>query len=404
MQQPKLQQVQSLIDFFSGLRYRSLLFPAALEQHFESETVKRRCMRFWLEGLLAIALFDAFLLVDRFSTPALFHRALIIRLCLITPLALAVNVGMLFQPGRRVRETTISLAAFLAGASHLWLESGRDAVSSALAQFGIVAVILFANTIMRLQFPYALSATAITLACDGLVLRSDAFLTSGQKLLAFSLTLGCTAGALIANYSFGREERLNYLLCLKGDLLVDQLSHSNRELQLIAERDKLTGLPNRHAFERRMAKVWDRACKNGTPVSVILVDVDRFKHINDTFGHLYGDRVLKRIGHLLAEALRRKDDMATRFGGEEFLLLLPETPLELATGVAERIRTLVLVAGLPALEAPSSQLSVLRATVSCGVATAIPRRSEDYQGLLKAADVALYQAKGDGRNRVCAAA
>ena len=404
MPQTTLHQVQTLIDSYSGLRFRSLLFPASLEQRFESDTVKRRCMRFWLEGLLAILLFDAFLLVDRLSAPAYFHRALLVRLCLITPLALAVNIAMLFQPGRRLRETTIGLIALVAGFSHLWLESGRDPVSSALAQFGIVAVILFANAIMRLQFPYALAATAVSLACDGLCLRSDPFLNSGQKLLAFSLTLGCTAGALIANYSFGREERLNYLLCLKGDLLVEQLSRSNRELQLVAERDKLTGLPNRHAFERRMAQVWDRACKNGTPVSVILVDVDRFKQINDTFGHLYGDRVLTRIGHLLAEALRRKDDMATRFGGEEFLLLLPETSLDLATLVAERIRTLVQVAGLPALDQKSTQLSTLLATVSCGVATRIPRRAEDYQGLLNAADVALYQAKGDGRNRVCAAA
>ena len=404
MPQPNLHQIQSLIDFLSGLRYRSLRLPGSLEQRFEQETVKRRCMRFWLEGLLAIALFDTFLLADRLSAPAHFHRALVIRLCLITPLALAINVGMLFLPSRRVRETAIGLAAFLAGVSHLWLENGRDPVSSALAQFGVVAAILFANAVMRLQFPYALSATFATLACDALFLRADAFLTGSQKLLAFALTLGCTAGALIANYSFGREERLNYLLCLKGDLLVEQLSRTNHELQLVAERDKLTGLPNRHAFERRMAKVWDTACKNGTPVSVILVDVDRFKHINDTFGHLYGDRVLTRIGNLLAEALRRKDDMATRFGGEEFLLLLPETPLELATRVAERIRTLVQVAGLPALDSPSTQLSVLMATVSCGVATAIPRRSEDYQGLLNAADVALYQAKGTGRNRVCAAA
>ena len=404
MPQLTLHQIRSLIDSYSGLRYRSLLFPVALEQRFENDTVARRCKRLWLEGLLAIVLFDAFLLADRLSAPMQFHRALWVRLGVVTPVALAVNLSMLFQPGRRVRESAIGLAAFLAGCMHLWLQSGRDPVSSALAQLGIVAVLLFSNAIMRLQYPYPVFVSGIVIVCDWLFLRSDPFLTYGQKVLAFSFTLGCTAGTLIANYSFCREERLNYLLCLQGDLLVEQLSRSNRELQLLAERDKLTGLPNRHAFERRMAQVWDRACKNGTPVSVILVDIDRFKQINDTFGHLYGDRVLSRIGHLLAEALRRKDDMATRFGGEEFLLLLPETSLELATRVAERIRALVQLAGLPSIELPSTHLSTLLATVSCGVATAVPRRSEDYQGLLNAADLALYRAKGDGRNRVCAAA
>jgi len=133
-----------------------------------------------------------------------------------------------------------------------------------------------------------------------------------------------------------------------------------------------------------------------------MVDVDHFKHMNDTYGHLSGDRVLKRIARLITEALRMTGDFAARFGGEEFVLLLPSTQQVAALQVAERIRKLVEVAGFPPLDASRIPLQrEITATVSCGVATAHPIAGEDRRHLLDAADRALYQAKTDGRNRVC---
>jgi diguanylate cyclase (GGDEF)-like protein len=132
--------------------------------------------------------------------------------------------------------------------------------------------------------------------------------------------------------------------------------------------------------------------------------VDYFKQLNDRYGHLYGDEVLKRIGSLLQQALRVKDDFAARFGGEEFVILLPGTYETAAIQVAERLRKMVELAGFPALDpAQGPYDQSIRATVSCGVATAYPTTQDKQEWLLEAADRALYQAKSEGRNRVCAA-
>jgi diguanylate cyclase (GGDEF)-like protein len=391
------------IERFSGLSFQSLSFPDALEVKFEADTADRRCARLWLEGLFAILLFDLFLIADYMSSPGMFWRVVVVRVGFITPLALIVNISMLYKPNKYYRELSIAVVALLAGLTHLYLESRRSQVVSAYAQLGIVAVVVFANTVMRLRFPYAVTVTGLMVAGDLLFLKTDAYLSNEEKMLGLCLTLGTVVATLISNYSFCREERVNYLLCLQGDVMVGELHQSNAKLQQLAETDALTGLANRHSFDIRITELWNAAYEKQSGLSIILVDVDRFKLINDTYGHLYGDKVLRRIAHLLAEALRRKDDIAVRFGGEEFVVVLPETQEAEATMVAERLRKLVEVAGLPALEVQLGTLGDMTATVSCGVATAYPQYDGGYQELLDAADRALYTAKESGRNCVCCA-
>ncbi len=397
------QTIKSQIQRLSGLKFEPLAFPPALEKRFEIETAANRCARLWLEGLLAIFLFDLFLIADYFGTPDRFWNAVLIRVGVITPIALAINLSMLFRPNRYFRESSIAIAACLVGVSHLYLEHGRDLVTSAYAQFGIVAVILFGNTLMRLRFPYAVSTSALMVIGEIIFLKSDLYLSKQQKILGLCLTLGTVAITVIANYSFCREERLNYLLCLESNVMVGELNRSNEQLRRLAERDALTGLGNRLSFDLQIAKLWKSAQTDRCAMSIIIVDVDHFKVINDTYGHLYGDKVLKRIARLLAESLRRKEDVAARFGGEEFVVLLPETDEDQVLLVAERLRKLVEVAGLPAFDTSMLNTDQLGATVSCGVATGRPDSNDGYQVLLDAADRALYEAKQSGRNRVCSA-
>jgi diguanylate cyclase (GGDEF)-like protein len=396
--------VTAQIRRFSGLEFQWLTFPAPLEARFEADTSARRCARLWLEGIIAIALFNLFLVVDHLGTSAQFWRAVEIRAGIITPLALAVNVSMLLRPPKVFREASIAFVASLAGLTHLYLESNKGPVASAYAQFGILAVILFANTSMRLRFPYALATSATMLLGNVVFLRLDTHLQRDQKLTGLCLTLATTAVTVVANYSFNREERLNYLLHLRDNVIVDDLNRYNEQLALIAQRDALTGLANRHAFDQKFQEYWREAFIHASALSVILIDLDNFKQMNDTYGHLYGDEVLKRIAHLLLEGLRVKGDFAARFGGEEFVILLPSTSTPAAIQVAERIRKLVEVAGLPPIEAPRVPLREGIATISCGVATARPITLDGEQSLLSRADRALYEAKAHGRNRVrCAA-
>jgi diguanylate cyclase (GGDEF)-like protein len=163
----------------------------------------------------------------------------------------------------------------------------------------------------------------------------------------------------------------------------------------LSMRDPLTGLFNRRYLEETLGRELPRARRRGESVGVILLDLDHFKRLNDTFGHDAGDLVLNRMGELLAHA-SRGSDIACRFGGEEFALVLPGASLETARKRAEAIR-----AGFEALDVEFEGRKIGPLTLSAGVA-AISPESEDWSTALQQADRALYAAKQAGRNRVLA--
>lgn len=161
-----------------------------------------------------------------------------------------------------------------------------------------------------------------------------------------------------------------------------------------AAHDMLTGLANRRRAEERLAAELARARRLHTPLSVLLLDLDHFKLINDRWGHAAGDQVLVATADALQGSLRGAD-LATRYGGEEFLAILPDTGPEAALEVAERIRT-----EIEGLEVPANG-DTLRATTSIGIASLVGEETAD--ALVARADAALYQAKQAGRNRCVAA-
>ncbi len=162
-----------------------------------------------------------------------------------------------------------------------------------------------------------------------------------------------------------------------------------------AMRDKLTGLYNRHYVQEWFNLELRRAQRHGRPVGALMVDIDHFKRFNDTFGHEAGDMVLRELAGVFGR-LARKSDVASRYGGEEFLLLLPECPLDAAIRKAELVRQEV---AKLVLEYGNRSLGTV--TVSIGVA-AFPDHAQDADALLRCADEAMYGAKETGRNRVVA--
>ena len=386
------------IERLSRKGFQRLALPEPLESGFEQSTFVQRSERLWIEGLIAIALFNIYVIADYFIRGGVSWFPLQVRLCIVTPIALLVNVSMRWSPNKVYRETSIALASCIIGITHLYLESNTSATSSAYAQVGLIVAVIFVNVVMRLQFMYALTASAILLASDLVFIRLDHFLNSSEKLLGITLAVCAISMTVIANYSVGREERLGYLMRLRSEIQSRELSFLNVELQKISCIDSLTGLANRHAYELQFAKLWREAISSRSCLSAIVIDIDHFKITNDTRGHLYGDRVLVRVASLLSQSLRCKDDFAARFGGEEFVVLLPRANQDGAVIVAERIRKLVEVAGSPALPEPGSHPRL--STVSCGVATCWPSESNCKEDLLDSADKALYQAKANGRNQV----
>ena len=206
------------------------------------------------------------------------------------------------------------------------------------------------------------------------------------------------------------SERTLHFLEQSADLLSQALSRAAlfEKTLTLASCDELTGLLNRRAFYQRFEQELDRSMRTARPLSVVIIDVDYFKHFNDTYGHLTGDKVLRALANLLQTQVRRSD-VVCRFGGEEFVFLLPETSEPDAFELVDRIRQLV----AEKLEIHSEDEQTLHVTMSAGITTTLPSvqpvegamltsdlLQEKIKTLLEQADSRLYQAKNAGRNCV----
>lgn len=181
-----------------------------------------------------------------------------------------------------------------------------------------------------------------------------------------------------------------------GYQMAATLKHFQRfsSIQNIAIYDTLTGLYNRRYFEERLGIETQNAFYGGTPLSLVMVDIDHFKRVNDTFGHAGGDQVLCQTSSLLKGSIRKKDTVA-RYGGEEFILILPEANLDATFVIAERIRRLV--ENTP-FEIGGTKIQL---TISMGISNFPTHQARSKEELVKMADEALYEAKRGGRNKVC---
>ena len=177
--------------------------------------------------------------------------------------------------------------------------------------------------------------------------------------------------------------------------LEDHLREARQQMEFLAMHDSLTGLLNRRAIQEQAEAELKRAARASSLVSVLLIDLDRFKSVNDCYGHAVGDQALRMFAEILLECIRSYDQ-AGRWGGEEFLCVLPGTTLNDARVVAERVRVAVADATLPLPEG-----SDLKMTVSIGVAGASGASGMIVlDKLIQAADSAMYRAKDEGRNRI----
>jgi len=180
------------------------------------------------------------------------------------------------------------------------------------------------------------------------------------------------------------------------DARTRQLKEANEVLVTLSYVDALTGVANRRRFEERLEAEWKRGLRTGTPLGLVMIDIDHFKAYNDRWGHRQGDECLRIVATALADALPRSGDTVSRYGGEEFAVILPITDLAGARKVAESLR-----ARIEALRLHSAVASTGPwVTISCGAATVVATVGADMHDLTKRADEALYLAKSAGRNRV----
>jgi diguanylate cyclase (GGDEF)-like protein/PAS domain S-box-containing protein len=177
----------------------------------------------------------------------------------------------------------------------------------------------------------------------------------------------------------------------------EKLAALQRELEVLSFRDGLTGVANRRMLDNTLETEWGSAKRDGRPLSLILVDIDYFKQFNDTYGHVEGDACLKRVGQALSKSATRPRDLCARMGGEEFALVLPDTPASGALLIAEQIRERMAHEAIPHA---ASLLSTALLTVSIGVGTSTPAQEDTLAAFVTKVDKRLYLAKLAGRNRV----
>lgn len=178
------------------------------------------------------------------------------------------------------------------------------------------------------------------------------------------------------------------------EVTLRELEEKNRELEEKNTQDALTGMRNRRFFDKKYVAESRRSRREQTQLSVVMVDIDHFKKINDNYGHLAGDDVIRFVGRTLMDSLKRPSDHACRYGGEEFALILPSTDKEGAIAVAETIRAKLSGASV---ETEAGEINI---TASCGVCTQVAYLDMPANEYIELADKALYQAKNAGRDRV----
>jgi diguanylate cyclase (GGDEF)-like protein/PAS domain S-box-containing protein len=176
----------------------------------------------------------------------------------------------------------------------------------------------------------------------------------------------------------------------------EQLARLQARLEELSYQDGLTGVANRRMFDSVLAREWNEARRGGQPLSLIMLDIDYFKQYNDHYGHLQGDECLRQVARALLSASTRARDFLGRFGGEEFVMILPETDAQAALRVAERCRHVILDQGIA--HAGSGVGRTL--TISLGVATQVPTEGGSARDLIDRVDKRLYEAKQQGRNRI----
>jgi diguanylate cyclase (GGDEF)-like protein len=377
------------VEALMGKGRRTIAFPAALERLFEEDTQERRCTRLRIGILVSAVLYNFFLIADWLLVPDVLRVATLLHLGLITPWMLFAAWAMTKRPRPFVREC---LAASVPLFIILQIDYGFASTTSESAahyQYVIIPTLLYANvSLHRLAFPFARAVTAAVVICHAAVVLSANYIGGPVAAMILVQISICAYITLVANYTMERDLRRAYLFSLR-----DRLRHSLADAA--SKRDALTGLANRRHLDIELDRLWAADGEPPTMVSVILMDIDHFKRLNDKYGHGAGDLCLKRMASILIAELGAASDGAVRYGGEEFLVVLPGLQLVDAMRIAERIRRSVETATIPN-EGPGLFGIV---TASFGVASASAGELTAAE-LIAVADTALYAAKRKGRNQV----
>jgi len=362
-------------------------FPAPLQAVYEDD--RRKFMEFSARTLLprTIIGYNLFLPIDIWLLPKTAWLTLALHLAVVTPFMVYGAFLVRREPRPAIRDTVMAFIPILITLQIMLIfrfNTGQNAWSY---QYLAILVMVYTNISQTLGLRFAWLASAGTA-----LLYIAAILTSAApepvKIVSCVLMLSAGYLSLESKAALERGNRNHFLRRHRERL-------QRYEAEDVASRDALTGLSNRRHLDERIESIWSNPTPDAQKIAFVMIDIDHFKLFNDEYGHLAGDLCLKRVAGAISSVLRGQDDLAVRFGGEEFVLLLPHANLETAIQIAERVRRSIETLAIPHEHSPT----VHCVTASLGVAAG--SAAQEASTLIIAADEALYAAKRAGRNQVC---
>jgi diguanylate cyclase (GGDEF)-like protein len=373
----------------------NLTFPEPMEQRFEADIGQRHAKLLRIVTMRTLVIYNTFLIGDYLLVPDMLGLALVIQLAIVSPWMIIAALLMRHARGAVKRNLLlISVpAAMVAGIiAVFWLS--RDPLLSHYQYFVLVAL-MYGISGLRPSIAYALGLSLVVIIAHGVACFAHPMMPPAAAVTASFSVLVAAGLTLMANFYIERDMRRFYLIRQKDNLAARDLQRTADDLQRISHVDALTGLANRRGVDSRAAALFAGAGATRRPFAVLMVDVDHFKGFNDQYGHPEGDRCLALAGAAIREAVRDGVDIIGRYGGEEFMAILPETDLTGGIKVAERMRKKV-----EALAVRHDRAMAGVVTVSIGVGVGMLGEGDSLKQAVVAADAALYEAKAAGRNCV----
>jgi diguanylate cyclase (GGDEF)-like protein len=377
----------TMLEAYIAQKHKRLAFPRELEALYDQrmESYRRQVMA---KGILpTVSVYNAFLIADILLLPQTALIATILHLAVVTPIIFLVAFLYPRTPNKLLREAFRTFIPFMMVAQIMYIYAQSTGIGADQYQYLAVMTVIYMNINLRFGFGLAMASTLL------LVATYLAVLLPGQSPVEVKFTGTCMMGAaayltLMANRRMEQDVRFGFLRRLQ-----DQLRREAAEK--VSKQDAMTGLANRRMLDEVVAGLWTEGAQDHALAAVVMIDVDHFKPFNDRYGHAAGDKCLVQVASVIAGELDRQENLAFRFGGEEFLLLLPGIDINDAVRIAERLRIEIENVAIPHEDLGPRGV----VTASFGVAAG-PVSAHSFAELLSAADAALYAAKRNGRNQV----
>ncbi|MCE8025392.1 diguanylate cyclase [Halomonas sp. MCCC 1A11058] len=392
---PAVKETLSAVEADLSRPWYRLRFSSAVEARFEADTATRRSRHLLIAGIVALVIYNLYIFNDSVIRPESLLISAGIRFGLMTPLGLAALYVIYRGISPTLREATMAatiVIAMLLSSANFYLS---DSPHSFLDTFSFGLILLVGNIVLSLRFGFALASSLLCAVIMTSFVIPYAHTDNAVKINTLVVFTSSAIFTLLANYRLEASERQAYLLLLRERLGNEATLQSNQVLTKISTTDPLTGVANRRHLDEVMTQRWHEAIAERTMLGMLVLDIDCFKNYNDRYGHLEGDACLRRVAQEIQHHVRHELDLVVRYGGEEFVVLMPNASASSAFQAAERIRQ-----GIEALAIPNAGVSHSPVvTISIGVAVTRPNTALPPSLLLLQADEALYQAKREGRNR-----